>query len=306
MTELLTRDPTQRVDAGHTRGQAVPWSARATAGAPHENARHHPHVPRGREHRGRARPGARRPPGGHPGGGRLQPRRDGRPGPCRGRAGPDRAEPAKQRRPGGAYAGFQRAFAEGYEVVVQMDADLSHPPTGSRPCSPRSTTGPTSPSAPATPRAAPPPTGRWCGSCCPGPATSTPRTCSASVCGTPPPGSGPTGPTSWRRSRPVPPRRRATGSSWSCRTGRTGSAAMVEVPITFSDRFRGVSKMSWRIIGEAMSLVTWWGLRDMCCGGVAAAGPGSCGSTAPRSPVPDTGGAAPEPEVIEPETSASS
>jgi len=34
------------------------------------------------------------------------------------------------------------------------------------------------------------------------------------------------------------------------------------VPITFNDRVRGESKMSWHIIGEAMSLVTWWGLRD--------------------------------------------
>jgi dolichol-phosphate mannosyltransferase len=35
-----------------------------------------------------------------------------------------------------------------------------------------------------------------------------------------------------------------------------------EVPIAFTDRVRGNSKMSWRIIVEAMSLVTWWGLRD--------------------------------------------
>jgi dolichol-phosphate mannosyltransferase len=39
-------------------------------------------------------------------------------------------------------------------------------------------------------------------------------------------------------------------------------ATIVEIPITFNDRIRGVSKMSWHIIGEAMSLVTWWGLRD--------------------------------------------
>jgi glycosyltransferase involved in cell wall biosynthesis len=36
---------------------------------------------------------------------------------------------------------------------------------------------------------------------------------------------------------------------------------IVEVPITFTDRVRGTSKMSWRIIGEAMALVTLWGLR---------------------------------------------
>src|SRR5690606_25310926 len=47
----------------------------------------------------------------------------------------------------------------------------------------------------------------------------------------------------------------------SYRAHRLG-ARIVEVPITFNDRVRGVSKMSWHIIGEAMSLVTWWGLRD--------------------------------------------
>jgi dolichol-phosphate mannosyltransferase len=35
-----------------------------------------------------------------------------------------------------------------------------------------------------------------------------------------------------------------------------------EVPITFTDRVRGASKMSWRIIAEAMWLVTRWGVRD--------------------------------------------
>src|SRR5262245_6988599 len=35
-----------------------------------------------------------------------------------------------------------------------------------------------------------------------------------------------------------------------------------EVPIAFTDRVRGNSKMSWRIVAEAMALVTWWGVRD--------------------------------------------
>ncbi len=38
--------------------------------------------------------------------------------------------------------------------------------------------------------------------------------------------------------------------------------AIVELPITFHDRVRGESKMSMRIVIEAMSLVTWWGIRD--------------------------------------------
>jgi dolichol-phosphate mannosyltransferase len=35
-----------------------------------------------------------------------------------------------------------------------------------------------------------------------------------------------------------------------------------EIPIAFTDRVRGNSKMSWRIVVEAIALVTWWGLRD--------------------------------------------
>jgi dolichol-phosphate mannosyltransferase len=58
---------------------------------------------------------------------------------------------------------------------------------------------------------------------------------------------------------------RATGYGFQVelayRAHRLG-AHIVEVPITFNDRVRGVSKMSWHIIGEAMSLVTWWGVRD--------------------------------------------
>ena len=37
---------------------------------------------------------------------------------------------------------------------------------------------------------------------------------------------------------------------------------IVEVPITFTDRVRGHSKMTWRIAAEELSLVTWWGVRD--------------------------------------------
>lgn len=37
---------------------------------------------------------------------------------------------------------------------------------------------------------------------------------------------------------------------------------VIEVPISFTDRVRGESKMSWRIVAEALALVTWWGLRD--------------------------------------------
>jgi dolichol-phosphate mannosyltransferase len=58
---------------------------------------------------------------------------------------------------------------------------------------------------------------------------------------------------------------RATGYGFQVelayRAHRLG-ARIIEVPITFNDRVRGVSKLSWHIIGEAMSLVAWWSLRD--------------------------------------------
>jgi len=37
---------------------------------------------------------------------------------------------------------------------------------------------------------------------------------------------------------------------------------IVELPIEFVDRQLGTSKMSFRIIVEALAFVTWWGLRD--------------------------------------------
>jgi dolichol-phosphate mannosyltransferase len=41
-----------------------------------------------------------------------------------------------------------------------------------------------------------------------------------------------------------------------------GGGTVVEVPITFRDRVRGTSKMSLWIVGEAVRQVTWWGFRD--------------------------------------------
>ena len=37
---------------------------------------------------------------------------------------------------------------------------------------------------------------------------------------------------------------------------------ITELPITFLDRGHGTSKMSMRIVAEALVLTTWWGLRD--------------------------------------------
>jgi dolichol-phosphate mannosyltransferase len=46
------------------------------------------------------------------------------------------------------------------------------------------------------------------------------------------------------------------------RVTRTGGR-LAEVPIVFEDRERGGSKMSGRIVAEAMTLVTLWGARDL-------------------------------------------
>jgi len=46
------------------------------------------------------------------------------------------------------------------------------------------------------------------------------------------------------------------------RTVRAG-LSVVEIPITFRDRIAGSSKMSRRIVTEALRLVTYWGLADL-------------------------------------------
>ena len=50
------------------------------------------------------------------------------------------------------------------------------------------------------------------------------------------------------------------------RVARAGGR-IVELPIVFADRERGTSKMSSRIIVEALVLVTWWGVRDRLLSG---------------------------------------
>jgi dolichol-phosphate mannosyltransferase len=62
-----------------------------------------------------------------------------------------------------------------------------------------------------------------------------------------------------------PGRSRANGYGFQVelayRIARQGGR-IVEVPIVFTDRVRGSSKMSWPIVGEAALLVTAWGIRD--------------------------------------------
>jgi dolichol-phosphate mannosyltransferase len=43
---------------------------------------------------------------------------------------------------------------------------------------------------------------------------------------------------------------------------RRSGGRVAEVPIVFTDRVRGHSKMTWGIFAEELLLVTWWGFRD--------------------------------------------
>lgn len=45
------------------------------------------------------------------------------------------------------------------------------------------------------------------------------------------------------------------------RAWRTG-CVIKEIPISFTDRVRGESKLTWSIFAEELYLVTWWGFRD--------------------------------------------
>ncbi len=49
------------------------------------------------------------------------------------------------------------------------------------------------------------------------------------------------------------------------RVAKTGNK-IVEVPITFTDRVRGHSKMSLAVMVEEMIMVSWWGIRDRVLG----------------------------------------
>ena len=44
---------------------------------------------------------------------------------------------------------------------------------------------------------------------------------------------------------------------------RRWNGQILEIPVTFTDRVRGESKMSLTVAVEELSLVTWWGARDL-------------------------------------------
>jgi dolichol-phosphate mannosyltransferase len=170
---------------------------------------------------------------------------------------------------GGAYrAGFQRAFAADYEVIVQMDADLSHDPAvlpellarieegadvviGSR-----YVDGGGTPNWPMVRRMLSRIGNRY----------------ASTVLGL-----GVRDATAGYRAYRAEILRsieaagtKATGYGFQLELSHRANlqgATIVEVPIIFHDRIRGVSKMSWRIIGEAVTRVAWWGLRDRLLGG---------------------------------------
>jgi dolichol-phosphate mannosyltransferase len=165
---------------------------------------------------------------------------------------------------GGAYrAGFQRAFAADYDVIVQMDADLSHDPAalpellakidegadvviGSR-----YVNGGDTPNWPMVRRLLSRVGNRY----------------ASTVLGL-----GVRDATAGYRAYRADTLRgieagatKATGYGFQLELSHRANlqgANIVEVPIIFHDRIRGESKMSWRIIGEAVTRVAWWGLRD--------------------------------------------
>jgi dolichol-phosphate mannosyltransferase len=167
-------------------------------------------------------------------------------------------------------AGFEHGFEQGYEVLVQMDADFSHPPEklpellarieegadvaiGSR-----YVPGGSTPSWPFRRRLL----------------SRIGNTYASTMLGLRV-NDATAGFRAYRASllkEIEAASTRATGYGFQVelnyRAHRLG-ADIVEVPITFTDRTRGVSKMSWHIIGEAMSLVTWWGFRDRVLGRLA-------------------------------------
>ncbi len=188
---------------------------------------------------------------------------------------------------GGAYrAGFKHAFAEGYDVVVQMDADLSHPPDRLPALLAEVDKG--ADIAIGSRYIAGGATANW-------PLVRRLLSRAGNLYASTVLGLGVKDATAGFRAYRADiletvetSATKATGYGFqlelSYRAHRLG-ATIVEVPITFNDRVRGVSKMSWHIIGEAMSLVTWWGLRDRVFrrSGPIAERPPSLPSAAPEA-----------------------
>ena len=168
---------------------------------------------------------------------------------------------------GSAYrAGFASGIDEGYDVLVEMDSDLSHDPAALPGAARRASSdgADLADRLAATCPAVPIPD--WTLHRAPAlasGATATPRPCSVSqvrdaTAGLP----GLPRPTRCA-ARPRPhhaPTATASRSRWPT-PSRASAGASSRCPITFTDRVRGTSKMSGSIVVEALVLVTWWGLR---------------------------------------------
>ena len=166
---------------------------------------------------------------------------------------------------GSAYrAGFERGLEMGHDVLLEMDADLSHDPSdvprllqavadgATLAIGSRYVPGGGTPHWPFHRRLLSLWGNRYAG-----------VGARAAACGTPPRASAPTGPEileaiDYQTTR-------ADGYAFQVEMAyrvRQAGGTITEVPITFSDRVRGTSKMSTRIVVEAMLLVTWWAIRD--------------------------------------------
>jgi hypothetical protein len=246
---------------------------RANAGRPAD-------LRRGREHRGGAdahpRRGARRR---RAGGRRQQPRRHRGAGPGGGREIPRVDVEVRERKDGlgNAYRhGFRIGMDRGYEVLMQMDADLSHD-AASIPAllaavdagaeaviGSRYVPGGAIPHWPWYRRAL----SRYGNlyACFAlrmtvHDATSGFRAYRTEALVRPSTSSGPAPTATASRSRPP------TGC-------RARAARLAEVPIVFTDRVRGYSKMSLSVMAEEMWLVTWWGVPTGSARSPGASAPG--------------------------------
>ena len=166
---------------------------------------------------------------------------------------------------GNAYrAGFAVGIARGYEVICQIDADLSHDPEvlpeliGAIECGRRSRHRVALRPRWSDPALAVAPAGHV--------------EVREHVHGLHaahrrerrrPRATGPSGPR--RCSTSTTPRPAAKGYGFQIELAyrvAQGGGKIVEVPITFTDRVRGHSKMSMAVMVEEMALVSWWGIRD--------------------------------------------
>ena len=168
---------------------------------------------------------------------------------------------------GSAYrAGFAWGLERGWDVFVEMDADLSHDP-GALPdlVAPHRRRRRPGGRVAVRPRRLDSQLAVAPSACCRGAATSTPRPSSVSGSRTRPRDSGPTAPTSCGAIDLGVVRAEGYGFQIEMvRQVLDHGGRVIEVPIRFVDRIEGESKMSMHIVVEALALVTWWAALRAC------------------------------------------